>query len=77
MRTRFIYQAKQLGHSSTQVAPQIPPKVSHQPALPPKIPINREVNQHVPELPPKIKLQEDPVRTGGPTTDGKRVKKIK
>lgn len=51
--------------------PDLPPKVlNEQPALPPKIPIERKA----PELPPKIKLEEH--RTGV-TTDGKQKRKEK
>lgn len=63
-----MYQAQQ-GPSSAQTAPQLPPKIPQQPPLPPKVP--RDHSQNAPELPPKIKVKEESVRAGGPTTDGK------
>ncbi|CAO3617453.1 unnamed protein product [Mucor hiemalis] len=62
----FVYQAQQ-GPSSAQTAPQLPPKIPQQPPLPPKVP--RDHSQNAPELPPKIKVKEESVRAGGPTTD--------
>lgn len=58
----FVYQAQQ-SPSPAQTRPQLPPKVPQQPPLPPKVP------HKGPELPPKIKIKEEAVRAGGPTTD--------
>lgn len=64
LQLRFVYQAQQ-SPSPAQTRPQLPPKVPQQPPLPPK------VSHKGPELPPKIKIKEEAIRAGGPTTDGK------
>ncbi|KAL9539142.1 hypothetical protein MBANPS3_010446 [Mucor bainieri] len=66
----FAYHAQQQQQNNTQhhVPPQpphLPPKLSNQPVLPPKIPINNKG----PELPPKIKLEDKEIHRTGPTTD--------
>lgn len=69
---RFVYQPK-LGHQQTFIQPpQLPPKISQQPSLPLKIPIDRSRDIKAPELPPKIKLDNnEAVHRSGVTTDGK------
>lgn len=69
---RFVYQPK-LGYQQTFIQPpQLPPKISYQPSLPPKMPLDRPRDIRAPELPPKIKLDNnESVHRSGVTTDGK------
>ncbi|GAA5807894.1 hypothetical protein MFLAVUS_001274 [Mucor flavus] len=66
----FVYQPK-LGYQQTFIQPpQLPPKISYQPSLPPKVPLDRPRDIRAPELPPKIKLDNnESVHRSGVTTD--------